>query len=66
MGNTWLAKFFKGDLGWKTVWAAVALAVLVLLRSFDVITQEQFEAATKLAEGLGLIGLRDALAKLKG
>ena len=61
-----LERLIKGELGSKTILAAVALVLLVVLQASGVITPEQFDHYTKLAEGLGLIGLRDALSKLKG
>ena len=66
MGNTWLSKLFKGELGWKTVTSAVVMAVLVVLRGTDVLTAEQFDLCVVLAGSVGLVGIRDAVAKLKG
>jgi hypothetical protein len=64
MGNNFLAKLFAGNLGWKTVAAAIALCVLVVLNSTGVILEAQFDQYVRLAEALGLIGLRDAMSKL--
>ena len=65
MGTTWFGKIFKGELGWKTVTAAGVLLLLVVLRATDVITAEQFENLSKMAEALGLLGIRAALANVK-
>jgi len=61
-----LARIFKGELGAKTVLAAAALLALVIANAAGWITSEQLGQYSKIAEGLGLIGLRDALTKLKG
>ena len=58
-------KILKGKLGSKTIFAAVALVALVFLQGFGVITQDQFDSYTKVAEALGLVGLRDAFTKIK-
>lgn len=62
--GSWFQRFLRGEVGWKTIGAALALTVLVLLQHFQLITPEQFEQYTKLAEALGLVGLRDSISKL--
>ena len=62
---TWLGKIFKGQLGWKTVTSALVIAVVVVLQNFGVITTAQVDSVLALAAALGLVGLRDAISKLK-
>lgn len=59
-----LGRLLKGELGVKTILAAATLVLLVGLQAFGVISAEDFEKYSKLAEALGLIGLRDAVARL--
>lgn len=62
--GTWVQKLLKGDLGWKTLASAVVLVVLVVLQGTGNLPADQFEKYSKLAEALGLVGLRDAISKL--
>ena len=62
--SAWLQKVLKGDLGWKTITSALVLVVLVTLNATGHLPSDQFDKYTKLAEALGLVGLRDALSKL--
>lgn len=64
MGN-FLSKLFKGELGWKSVLAGVIIAVVAILQGTGVIDQATADIIFKFAEGLGIIGLRDAFTKVK-
>lgn len=64
MGVTWLGKLFSGKLGYKTVIAAALIAVSVIGQATGHLTPEKAEGILRFGEALGLIGLRDAIAKL--
>lgn len=55
-----LGRLFKGELGIKTLLGAALIAVSIFL------PPEQQEILFRIGEAIGLFGLRDALAKLKG
>ena len=62
--NNWLVRFLKGELGFKTI----AGALLILLSLILEVTGHPSYAdpVMRFGEFLGVVGIRDALAKLKG
>lgn len=64
-GKSWLARVFAGKCGWKTVTAAAILAGVLLLQEVGKISPADADKVILLAQALGLVGLRDALASLK-
>ena len=64
-GKSWVSRVFAGKLGWKTVTAAAILVAVLVLQEVGKISTDQADKVILLAQGLGLVGLRDALASLK-
>ena len=64
-GKSWLSKVFAGKLGWKTVTAAAVLVAVLVLQEVGKLSPDQADKAILIAQALGLVGLRDALASLK-
>ena len=62
---SFLRKIVKGELGWKTVSGAALIAVSAVLQGFGVIEPGQADGLLRAGEALGIVGLRDAVAKLK-
>lgn len=60
--GSWLSRFLKGELGWKTIAGAAVILVSVILQAIGY--PEYSEYALKIGEIIGLVGLRDALGKL--
>lgn len=56
-------KIFKGELGWKTVTGGLVVIVVTILQILGIVSPELAGVIYKLAGGLGLIGIRDAIAK---
>ena len=62
---TWLGKLLKGGLGWKTVTGAAVIFIAVIGQATGYLSPDNAQKLIHLAEGIGLIGLRDAIEKLK-
>ena len=60
--GTWLQKFLRGELGWKTLAGAALILTSLILQSLG--HPQQADAALRFGEAVGLVGLRDALSKL--
>ncbi len=60
--GSWLSRFLKGELGWKTVAGAVIILLSVILQAIG--HPEYSEYLLRFGELIGLIGLRDAIGKL--
>ena len=61
---TWLGKLFKGELGWKTIGASLAIPIIIILGGLEVLNPEQVKIAISIAAGLFGVGVRDAIAKI--
>ena len=60
--KTWIQKFLSGELGWKAITGAVLILLSLLVPLIG--HPEWSETILRVGEGLGIIGLRDALSKL--
>ena len=61
---SFLKKIASGKLGWKTITGAILIALSVVLESIGLITPDQAQAIVRAGEALGIVGLRDAIAKI--
>ena len=59
-----LQRILKGELGYKTVVAALLILVSVVGPAFGWLTPEQAEKFLRGGEALGFVGIRDAISKL--
>lgn len=67
MKGTFLGRFASGELGWKTVIAAGVILLIAVGQQVGWIPKEADLAFVyRIAEALGLVGLRDAMGKIKG
>ena len=62
MTGSWVTRFLRGELGWKTMAGALLILLAVVFQAMG--KPEWAEIVQRVGEGVGLIGLRDAVAKL--